>query len=414
MEFTCFIVPQPQKKEKNANLKRLPRIRSITPIEAAILKPLPSPEIIMTPAQRLKALNRRALSNHVMLKQRAAIRFSFSVRPLVKKKRIAWLTRRWWWLCPRRWISVDTLSFRPNFKIRLFSRGGSSTRVKGFEPRWFFKRYTRSSRHPNLHSYRRLSFFRRPPIVSDKSADYKRELDLEDFTNKFRGDLVDPRSSNILRRPRAWAFIVAGSAFRNGQLQLDPYRSKTKDIPSHRVSRVCLVQGNRNFWGILHYRNKMVTHASAGQMPDSAGSLRCEPAAIHGVARIVARSLRAVLQGVSEKHFSRLDLRRPRRRKHRVLNRAYKIPAYIARRYRKRWTPQWLKTTREQRCRPNFHLSIKLKNYQPYKQVWWSRLIDFVLKNAAFKKRGVNLIVTVETVVLRPHNGLRPRKPTRQ
>jgi len=394
VEFIRFISLPQQKKVKNVNPPRL------TPIEG-------------TP-RNIKVLNRRVLSSYSVLKQRTAIRFNFSVRPSVKKKRKAWLTRRWWWLCPRRWLAARALTFRPNFKIRTFSRGGSLTKVKGFEPRWFFKRYTHFIRHPNLQGHRRLGFFRRPPIIRDKSAIDKKEMDLDDFILKNQGE-THPRLTKALRRPRGWAFTVTGNAYRNGQIQLDPYKTNVKPLPPNRVSRVCLVQGNRNFWGILHHRHKMVTHVSAGQMPDSGGSRRTDPPAIFGVARAIARSLRSVFQGISDKHFSRTDRRRRRpRRPRRRRQRQFIVPAHIARRYRKRWVPKWLKRTFEQVRRPRFHLFIKLKNFQPYKQVWWGRMVRFILKNAAFKKRGLKLFVTVETVVFRPHNGLRPRKPTRQ
>jgi len=390
VEFIPFIVHPPLKKVKNVNSNWLV---------------LPSTK----PIQDLKVLNRLALVGHPTIKQRSAIRFNFTARPFVKRKRKAWLTRRWWWLSPRRWLSTKSLTFRPNFKIRFLSRGQSLTKVKGFEPRWFFKRYTRRIRHPNLQGYRRLSFFRRPPIIRDKYAARNEQMDLEDFANKV-GGYRHPRYSGVLQRPPAWAFNVTNTAFQNGQLQLDPYKVNTRYVSPSLVSRVCLVQGNRNFWGILHHRHKIVTHVSAGQMRDSAGSRRTEPPAIFGVTRMLGQALHSILQSVSDKHLSRRH-RRPRRRRRQS---GYVCPPHIARRYRKRWTPKWLKRTVEEIRRPKFHLLIKLKNYQPYKQSWWGQLITSVLKNAVFRKKAVKLVVTVETVVLRPHNGLRPRKPTRQ
>jgi hypothetical protein len=243
------------------------------------------------------------------------------------------------------------------------------------------------------------------------------------------------RCGNNLQRQRvnSWGFIVSANSNKSKELRLAFSGSDTSLKPLYPLARVCFVRASRNFWGILHYRNKLVSHFSAGQMEEKGGARRWEDPPAYGVVKALSTGLRFVLQDFQDQYRPQ-----PKKRKKNIIRareRNAKLKGFKSlvkafrkfqsssihvkkkyrrqkRRFQSRSRSRWLK--KRKIFKPRFHLVIKLKNYLPYKQHWWSKMIKKLFEKLQFQDRKINISMTLETVIPRSHNGLRPRKMLRQ
>lgn len=153
------------------------------------------------------------------------------------------------------------------------------------------------------------------------------------------------------------------------------------------VTRVTFVLTRNNFWGTVHRRGRLVRGWSAGQMPNSEGSKRGRPTAAADLADRVGRYVRRV------RHL----------RRHRAARRVHYFYRRPPRRLR-RWQHRRFVRAKRRLWRVELHL-VNWCRHRTWRLAWrklWSLT------------RGRRRRVRVRVNPVRPHNGLRPRRPRRK
>jgi hypothetical protein len=494
-----------EKKRQEEQKELRSRIRLFKRVEARTRK------IGYTKKQLRRKVNRIV----TRIRQKRSRAFIFSLRnkhcrlldfvPRIRSK-ITRLDQRWSWVLLGRWVQRNVTRVEFNFKTytKNSSRRAGIYRDVKFPIRFFGKHYRSRFRQPDIFRARRLRLFS-PPRTTFLDSKLSAEDDRlrrkpkqqkqkgkirRDGVTHYKGMLIQStddlnnlhfsdRATRLSRatayqqiQPR-WSFALTRQGVRNHELRLRWVQPKSF-IPT--VS-ICFVPTSRNFWGILHYKNKLVFQKTAGQLEQKGGPRRWKDKPQHEVIKLLSSKLQLLFEDfqrhslTNSLRVSQRMQRLTRRRRHYLAKRKRLAPARRRREQRRRQLLQklmaakgqtkalkrklffspvlrktlsdptvinarkaakkhanWQKRTkgrylkilkRRQKAKKShyvskFRIKIKLKNYVPHRKRWWVKVFRRLFRFLPRNDHSFKASVLLETVISRPHNGLRARKQIRQ
>jgi len=422
--------------------------------------------------QSILLSRRKRRSDFVFSSRNKRYRF-LSVVQRFSRRRVSRLNRRWSWIVLGRWVKHHVTRVSPNFKSHTNTEGrkgltqdmrlpikffGQHYRARFRRPDIFRSRRQRLLRSPHTtffdsampHGDERLRRMRLPrdekkqrgKVRRDGVTHYKGMLVRTEETKKVPFDDRGTRNSNSTAYqqfyPR-WSFALTTKGVRNHELRLRWVQPKSF-VPTVCVS---FVPTSRNFWGILHYRGRLAFEKTAGQTEQKGGPRRWKDKPKYEVVKLLGSKLKLLFQDFRTRSSPRLLSRRQKRGpalnryrfNHRQTRKGIFSPTVDRIRSNEKKTrrrkplrkqlpkPSIIDTYRRKLQKKNrkksfdptrFRLKIKLKNYVPYKKRWWQGIFSLLLRFIPSRNELFKISVLLETVVPRPHNGLRARKQIRQ